>query len=149
MEKLFLILIIIIQGCNWGLKPHQTESPKYISQNVPFTIVNENQLLFPKHIDNRVKSGKVIFHYFIEADGGLKGINIALLILYSEEGKQIERITESSILPVQKESYPDEILPYYDFLLQYAKESKVIKTGELDPEAKYLFRLPKRISRPF
>ncbi len=149
MKTIILITVYLffINGCN-AQKDFTTNNDFQI-ETFPFKIDDTIKIIYlPDSLFEEVVYGKVIFHFFINETGSVDGINLAFLKIYLANGKLIVNHIEPSISFVDAKQYPSEVMPYYSFLIDYAKNRKIVKT-KLDSDtrvgSKYLLRLPRKI----
>lgn len=137
MAKLLLTTLAIF--CSCGMSPVD-----YTCGNqTPFIVEPYSKVIpLPFGLESKIGKGKVVFHFFIDSSGECTWINIAYLTLFDRTGNQIFRETMPSIEVVTKSEYPANIQRYFDYLMAFAEQSKIVRVGESEKGRKYLYRLP-------
>lgn len=139
MIKSLFSLLLLLLACS-----PKSGTNSFQDQNIPFKVeLKATTIPVPENCDSDVVGGKVIYHYFIDSDGEILGINIAYLAFHDLNDNQTFRQTMPSIKVASKSSHPESIQPYYDFLLNFAKKADVIRTSDLvEKNQTYIYRLP-------
>lgn len=116
------------------------------NQDYAYTLEGASKYHLPNSIANDVDFGKIIVHVFISNEGRLKGFNIAKIFIKKNDNNNDIEYTNASINLSQRGDYPNEILPFFDFLSEKVIRQENIEKGAATPhQGDYLLRIPFRI----